>query len=489
MQFKTIMNLHTDSPVHDNHSGFTHGIILCVLGLVAFFYNLQTSLFGVTEGLYAAVTETMVRTGEYVHLTLHGQPYWNKPPLFFWLQAVSTHFLGWHELALRLPSALLSFGTVIVTYWLGRTMYSHTAGFIAAIVIVTSYASLWFGQMAIIDPVLTFFMTFGIFGLIRAYFRKGTQWWYVMGFAALAIGSMVKNLHAFALPMLLFLALLWVCRDTAPFKRHHFWLGLCTFVGLLGLYYAYLGQEFVQHYVLKENLQRMTKLAGDTQGTAFDAYFGKRPIVWYVVVVWFDFFPWSALLPTAIVVLWKERPRGNHPKETFLLFWVLGYFLAFSVFPEKHERYLMPMVPGVAVLIGYVYHRVFEVQDLEVGASKFYKVMLGLLSLVFIILVFLAPFLLQKKWNLTTDVFPLGYQLLMTLGIGTLVYAVLNTREKVALKMVGVLAVGLMIAVVVFIVPGINAVASPKMILTEVQSVLKHPHDPIANLSALELAE
>ena len=129
-------------------TGKGHWLVLGALGLIAFFYNLPISLFGVTEGLYAAVTETMVRTGEYVHLTLHGQPYFNKPPMFFWLQAFSTQLFGWSEAALRLPSALFSLGTVVVTYWLGRTLFSATAGFWAALVVLTSYASLWLDRRA-----------------------------------------------------------------------------------------------------------------------------------------------------------------------------------------------------------------------------------------------------------------------------------------------------------------------------------------------------
>ena len=304
-----------DSTKRHRESGIMHWFVLGLMGTFAFFYNLPTSLFGVTEGLYAAVTETMVRTGEYVHLSLHGRPYYNKPPMFFWLQALSTKFVGWGETALRLPSAFLSFGTVVVTYWLGRTLFSPTAGFWAALVVLTSYASLWFGQMAIIDPVLTFFMTLGILGLVLAYFQERTSWWYVVGFAALAFGAMVKNLHAFAMPVLLFLALLLVRRDGTPFKTFSFWAGLMVFAGLLGSYYAYLGQEFIQHYVLKENLQRMTKLAGDTQGSAFDAYFGKRPIVWYAFVIWFDFFPWSVLLPSALLVLWETKVSATVSKR------------------------------------------------------------------------------------------------------------------------------------------------------------------------------
>ena len=460
-------------------SQWAHVVLLCALGMLAFFYNLPVSLFGTTEGLYAAVTETMIRTGEYINLTLHGQPYLNKPPMFFWLQAFSSSVLGWDEVALRLPSALFAFGTVLVTYGIGQTLFSRTAGFWASLVVVTSYGSVWFGQMAIIDPILTFFMTLGMLGLARGYFREDSEWWYVIGFMALAFGAMVKNFHAFAMPLLLFLVVLWVLRDRKPLKASAFWVGLGLFGILLGSYYIFLGPEFWQHFLFQENLKRMTKLAGDNQGSALDAYFGSRPIHWYAYVMWFDFFPWSALIPSCLWLVWKRRPFCDHPRETFLLFWVMGYFLAFSLHPEKHERYLMPLVPGVALLVGYFYHWIWSSEKLEGRAATVFKIMLSLLSVAFVVLVFLGPYLLQKKWNLPPDVFPLLYQVFMVIGAGALLVFLTRSQIRSALNMVGLLAVGLMIGIVVFIVPGIDAIASPKLLLAEVRPFLKNPTDPI----------
>ena len=475
----TELKFPSDRPQAEWSESWGASIVLLIAAFLAFFYNVPLSLFGVTEGLYASVTETMVRTGEYVHLTLYDQPYRNKPPLFFWLQAGSTKLLGWNEMALRLPSALCSVGTVGVTYMLGKTLWSRTAGFWAALVVMTSYASVWFGQMAIIDPILTFFMTLGIYGFTRAYFLKGSEWWYVLGFVALAFGAMVKNLHALVMPVFLFVIFWWILRDRKALKSSHFWLGVIGCGVILGSYFMFLGQEFWQHFFLKENVQRMTKLAGDTQGSALEAYFGKRPIHWYLYVIWFDFFPWSLLIPTSLLILWRQRPLRAHPKETFLLVWVLGYLLAFSLLPEKHERYLMPMVPGVAMMIGYFYHQVLVSHDLKDWNTSLLRVMLGLLSTIFLVLIFLAPYLLSKKWNVPTGLFPISYQVLMVGGISGLIYATYRSYGQLALKMIGVLAVGLMMGMVMFVIPGIDAVASSKLVFTETQSALRNPTDPI----------
>ncbi|MCA9453286.1 MAG: glycosyltransferase family 39 protein, partial [Nitrospira sp.] len=146
-----------------------HIPLLVVIGFLAFSSNASISLFGETEGLYAIITHTMMAAEDYVHLWLRGEPYFSKPPLFFWLQAGFIHGLGWSEAALRLPSIVSSLGTMITTYYLGRLLFSGMAGSWAALVCATCYAGLWFGPLAIIDPVLTFCMTLGMYAWARAY--------------------------------------------------------------------------------------------------------------------------------------------------------------------------------------------------------------------------------------------------------------------------------------------------------------------------------
>ena len=454
-------------------------LLLGMVGLLAFFHNLSISLFGETEGLYAAVTETMLRTGEYVQLTLNRQPYVNKPPMFFWIQGLSGQALGLNELALRLPSALFCLGTLMVTFWLGTRLFSRTAGFWAGMVVGTSYATVWFGQMGIIDPVLTFFMTLGLGALACAYFQKGSPWWYVIGFAALAFGAMVKNLHAFAMPMLLFLLLLVFFRDKKPLQTSAFWVGVAIFVFLLGSYFTFLGEKFWQHFFFEENLKRMTMVAGDIQASAFEAFFGSRPIHWYALTIWFDFFPWSVFLPSSLILLWKRRPFHQYPHEAFILFWVLGYFLAFSLFPEKHERYLLPLVPGMGLWVGYLYHRVWSCEELRERPATLLKIMLGVLAFACMVMVSLGPLILQKKWGIPKEVFPLFYQGLMVVCATTLLYFLFRSHITKALNMAGILAVGVMVGIVVFIVPGIDAGASPRNMFLEIRTALKNPTDHI----------
>ena len=65
-------------------------------------------------------------------------------------------------------------------------------------------------------------------------------------------------------------------------------------------------------------------------------------------MMWADFFPWCALLPSALLFCCgARRPLRSHPTELLLLVWVLSLFTAFSLATLKREPYLMTLVPGI----------------------------------------------------------------------------------------------------------------------------------------------
>ncbi len=455
-----------------------HIPLLLVIGFLAFSSNASISLFGETEGLYAIVTHTMMAAEDYVHLWLRGEPYFNKPPLFFWLQAGFIHGLGWSEAALRLPSIFSSMGTMITTYFLGRLLFSGMAGFWGALVCATCYAGLWFGPLAIIDPVLTFCMTVGMYAWARAYFQESSQGWYVVGFVALALGSMVKTLHSLALPILVMGIFLWLRRDRRVFREPYFWVGVVLSGLLLSVYYLLLGQEFRQHFFFEENLKRMITVSGDQKLSAWEAYWGKRPIFWYGLVIWFDAFPWSALFPVGLFLIWKRRPWLESPKELWVFLWVVVYFVALSLAPEKHERYLMPLLPAFGLLVGYVYHRLLYETSASDGWGPL-RGMLGCLGIVFVVAVILGPILIQKKWHVPLDIIPLALRLgLVILGLMMIGLAMKNYL-RMGLVGVGVLGIALMVTVTGFIIPGIQAEGSPRLAFDENQRRLNNQTDPI----------
>ena len=172
-------------------------LVLIPVGLFAFFGNLHLALFEGSEGLYAQVTREMVYARQYTSLTYQGEPYANKSPLFFWTLALSTGLFGEHEVALRLPGALFGFGTMVLTYALGKALFSRTAAFWAALVVPTTHVFLWYGRRVLFDSMLTFFITLALLAWVRAHIQKSASGWYVLAFLSMAVAAMTKGLHGF----------------------------------------------------------------------------------------------------------------------------------------------------------------------------------------------------------------------------------------------------------------------------------------------------
>ena len=81
--------------------------VLAVLCFVLFFYGLgNIGLVGPDEPRYAAIAREMLTTGNYITPRLYGAPWFEKPPLMYWLAALGYKLFGFNETGARLPSAL-----------------------------------------------------------------------------------------------------------------------------------------------------------------------------------------------------------------------------------------------------------------------------------------------------------------------------------------------------------------------------------------------
>ena len=116
--------------------------ILLLLGICIAIYVLNLGrwdLWNPDEPRYAEVAREMVKGGDWILLHLNGRDYGNKPPLFFWLMAFSSYlWQGFTSFAVRFPSALFGTLTVLLTFFLGKELYTSRAGLFSGLVLATS---------------------------------------------------------------------------------------------------------------------------------------------------------------------------------------------------------------------------------------------------------------------------------------------------------------------------------------------------------------
>jgi 4-amino-4-deoxy-L-arabinose transferase-like glycosyltransferase len=151
---------------------------------------------------FAEVAREMAATGEYFLPHLNGAVYGEKPPLFFWLTALLSVFLGWGEVASRLVAGLAALATLLLTYALGRRMFSPQKGggdsappyteperlslpvgqasahasiaaFLGSLALLTSFLFLALAQIGLLDMLLTCWTTLALYAYWRSQESEG----------------------------------------------------------------------------------------------------------------------------------------------------------------------------------------------------------------------------------------------------------------------------------------------------------------------------
>lgn len=445
-----------------------HALILIPVAWLAFFHNLGISLFEGSEGLYAHITHEMIKRGDYVHLTYVGEPYANKSPFFFWVLALTTTLFGENEIALRLPGALFSAGTMGLTYAIGARLFSGTIGFWAALVVASNHVFLWYGRRVLFDSMLTFFITLALLLWVRAYFRQDGRRSYAACFIPMAFATITKGLHGLALPLLVIVAFLLFVRDLRPLKTKSFWIGLLSALIFIAGFAFAVQLDWGGHTLL-----------GQSSIVSLTAPSGGHPIYWYLGVMWFDFFPWSAVLLPCLLLLYTHHSTASREARIFVLTWFLGFLVMFSLSPMKRESYLMPMVPALGLVVGYCCRHAQALLSKHRATARILSLFLGVLAVLYILAVTVGPGLLQRKWNLSADLFPLWFILgMITLAL-TLLYAVMRLNLSLATTVLAISSIVFTVGVVHIILPAIDATNSARDASNRIKAWARQRTDPV----------
>lgn len=151
---------------------YSYPILLLLLGILFFFPGLgHVHLFDWDEINFAEISREMFVTGNYSQVFINFQPFWEKPPLFFWLQVAAMKIFGVNEFAARLPNALCGLITLLLLFFIGKKHYNERFGFLWSITYFGSLLPHLYFRSGIIDPVFNLFIFLGLYGLITAYWK------------------------------------------------------------------------------------------------------------------------------------------------------------------------------------------------------------------------------------------------------------------------------------------------------------------------------
>lgn len=143
-------------------------IFITVFGLLLFIPNLSsTTLFDWDEINFAEAAREMLVTGDYSRVTINFLPFWEKPPLFLWMQALSMNIFGINEFAARLPNAIFGIITLVTLFIIGKRHFGEKTAWLWVFIYTGTFFPQFFFMMGMIDPVFNYFIFLGIYFLFR----------------------------------------------------------------------------------------------------------------------------------------------------------------------------------------------------------------------------------------------------------------------------------------------------------------------------------
>jgi 4-amino-4-deoxy-L-arabinose transferase-like glycosyltransferase len=315
--------------------------VLAVLCYVLFFYGLgNLGMVGPDEPRYASVAREMITSGDYVTPRLYGSPWFEKPPLMYWLAALGDRIFGINEAGARFPSALAAAICVFFVYWCGRRLWDRTSGFLGGLVAATSIGSFAFARAASMDMLLTacltMALTFFLFGFNDTSPRRSL--WFTLFYVALGLGVLAKGPVALLLPALSLTGFLLIRARLGEWRSWYpgrFWITVAIGAPWYVLCAIVNGWQFIQVFFINQNIERFTSTI----------HGHGRPLYFFLPVLLLLTFPWTFLLISAL-----RRTFGKN--DHILLWWALVPFVFFSLSGSKLPGYILPMVPPIALLIG-----------------------------------------------------------------------------------------------------------------------------------------
>src|SRR5262249_10007286 len=240
------------------HAAFAYVAVAILAALIFLFHLGSPPLTSPNEGLYAEVAREMNATGEFVIPHANGVVYLEKPPLLYWLTALSMRVFGETAFGARLPSALAAIATVLVVCAAGRRLFGPLAGMLSGIVLATSLGVALVARQVLFDSLLTLWTTIALLGFWMGTEETGERRssrriWLLAGYAALALAALTKGLVGLAIPALVVLADALISRGGERLRRAASMPGLLLFLAVAAPWHLIAGlrqKEFFWFYLV-----------------------------------------------------------------------------------------------------------------------------------------------------------------------------------------------------------------------------------------------
>jgi 4-amino-4-deoxy-L-arabinose transferase-like glycosyltransferase len=373
-------------------------VFLLLYGLVPIFGGDQLGLVGADEPRYAQIAREMLQAhsdacheahakmwpsgltprdleasfhcieGGTVTPILYGQPWLEKPALYYWRAMSFFKEFGVSDWSARLPSSSGAF-VMIFLIFLHMRRFRPGGQLDAALITMSSVAIIGFARGASTDMQLAAPFSIGMLGWY-AWYETGKKFWlfdlYFFGAAATLAKGPVAPFLALAI-ILLFLGLR---REWSALRRTIWIPGVLLYLVMVMPWYIEVQRKnptFVKEFFLEHNLERF----------ATNLYQHRQPFWYYLAVLLIGLMPWTVIAIRAMgealhgsIAEWKVRlnpkrylghSRAGDAFPEYLVIWALLPILFFTFSKSKLPGYILPSLPPITILTGDYLNRIRRV--------------------------------------------------------------------------------------------------------------------------------
>jgi len=310
------------------------------------------------EGIHADIAWEMLRGAGWITPHLNGVPYFDKPPLPYWLMAGAFAWLGPTETAARLVSAPSAVAVAVLTALIGSRLVSARVGLMAGLMVAANLEMFLFGRMVKPDVLFVACILLGLYGFILAYLGGG-RWPLLLFYAGLGLAGLAKDFLGAIGPLAAVALFLWLTREGGSWRQ---WAPLSAILLLLVVavpwyllvesqYRGFLWYTVVDNHVL--NVARQRVFPDEDVPLSTLEFLGVTAV---------GFFPWVLALPLAVARVIRRRPWKTPEARVWMLLalWTVGILGVFALSPFKLPHYGLPAFPAMALLVAKLWDDAIE---------------------------------------------------------------------------------------------------------------------------------
>lgn len=327
-------------------------IFAIIISAVVIFHRLGEAYLAGDDCYYSEIAKEMVKTGDYLspHNGYKVDFHTSKPPMLFWMNALSGKIFGFNSFGMRLPSAVLGFAGMIALFIFVSRYFNPYTAFMSVLILTFTQQYLYHLRSAVTDGPFAVFFMLSLISFWAARAENKNVFYYLSGlFAGLAV--MTRQIPGLFIFVVIF-AYIFAAKEFNILKKPHFYggilLSIIVFMPWHILMYQRHGVDFLKQYF---GVALMTGIKG------YPASYSGNPSLnpWYAYyeILLSNYWPWLPFLVAGyykVLKNYKNFTEEEKKRFMYMFSWSLTPLAIFQIAKVKQYHYIVPLYAPFAVI-------------------------------------------------------------------------------------------------------------------------------------------